>query len=1221
MIPCSPALRSLRAITRWFTVVILTVALVWVAQSSEAGGALALDRVLASMPAGYALQEFDDCGVPGRQAHVRETGIHSYRLDECRADERARTVSWGWKAVHIDYTGLDAGRQYAAAVTYGNETFNGRIQSLWAGTTCLHAARPLPLGGSERVVVSIPADEIHDGKLTLECRLEGPVNVVVSCVELWSDAPAKPLLRLEGLSGLAGDLQGSVLDLAYNPVAQADVRALATGGAALATARTGDDGTFRVPAAALSGMDSVRVVAAHAGLEAAVTLTADDLRFTPVRYVPMPTIVDAKRAPVVPLDGEWLVDPNAAGARDRLLGDPAWKRMVVPGQWLQQGIDVPQDQKVAMAREFEVPSSWEGRRVVLRFDAIHAGVTYWLNGRKLGRSENLFTPVEWDVTDKVAFGGRNRLDLEMVVDTVPERLSYSSGYAFHNLGGIDRSVRLFALPARHITALHVNADLDPGFKDGILGVWLGLAGEETVRVSLVDGHGGRTQLHSAAVKGPEAHLELPVAAPRHWTAETPNIYTLQVDLMDGNRIRERVERTIGFRHIEVVGSRLLVNGQSVKLAGACHHEIDPLTGRADTARHAETDIALAKAANLNYIRTSHYPPNEELLEAADRIGMYVEVEAPFCWVGEEADFANLRAYLQPTSAMVDYHHSHPSVLVWSVANESTFNRCFEVSARLIKLLDPSRPTTFNNPDPKQVCDIANVHYAGMPFDEQLKDDPRPVFWGEWFFPVCHEQTDVRMNPGLRELWGAGHASPDSAYGKACAAEYGKPYMQPGEPSGAWSSMVHSQRVLGGAIWAMLDEPFYLPGGKHAGYAWVHGFWGLFDGWRRQKPEAFLAREIFSPVWFTDRTPAFTPGQAEVRLGVENRYSFTDLRDLVFQWSVGGRSGTISPEVAPGHTGELVVPIPVDLKPGVPLSIRVVDASGRTVTDLSVPLLPAAQAAMTGKREAPTVAQTVAGYSVECARLAFVVDARTGAIDRLGRLRGLPITALATPHITRFDFGDLRGAGFPSYEVLPDLSGRVVQRLSVERREDEAVITLKEKYANLEGGQTWRMTADGRAVIHYSYVYSGPEMEAREVGLRMVLPAGFEKLAWRRWSEWSGYPADSISRTVGEAKARRRAKPEATERDRPGWSWAEDMTDMGTADFRSVKLNVLDSVLSNGDGAGIRVHGDGTQHVRACLAPDGVRLHLLQRCAMGPRTLHPGDRLEGEVTVEFLPARR
>ena len=407
-----------------------------------------------------------------------------------------------------------------------------------------------------------------------------------------------------------------------------------------------------------------------------------------------------------------------------------------------------------------------------------------------------------------------------------------------------------------------------------------------------------------------------------------------MELRRGSTTLERIERNIGFRNIEVRGRQLYVNGQRVKLAGACHHEIDPLTGRADTARHAETDVRLLKEANLNYIRTSHYPPNAELLDAADRLGMYVEVEAPFCWVGGALDNpTNLFATLTPTSAMVDYHHSHPSVIVWSLANESHFNLQFLASARMVKELDPTRPTTFNHDLASsplaRVTDIANIHYPSMPYDDVLKDDPRPLFLGEYFFPVCHEQTDVAIDPGLRELWGQGSAEPDSAFGRACALDYDKPPLKPGIKPGGWSYIAHSDRVIGGAIWASHDDAFYLSATNHAGYAWHHGFWGLIDSWRRPKPEWWLARHIFSPVWLETRHVPFTPGQKSVRVPVENRYAFTDFSELKFTWSLNGHKGRLKPRLAPGAKGELEFPLPPGTAEGDTLLVcgSTVSASG------------------------------------------------------------------------------------------------------------------------------------------------------------------------------------------------------------------------------------------------------------------------------------------------------
>jgi hypothetical protein len=931
------------------------------------------------------------------------------------------------------------------------------------------------------------------------------------------------------------------------------------------------------------------------------------------------------------LDGCWLIHPEAV---DHALGLPldadGWEPFDVPGQWVQQGFDLPRDRAVAVAREFTIPPAWRGRRIILRFDAIHAGTDYWLNGTHLGRSENLFTPVEWDVTDAAHVGETNRLDLAMTVDTVSEALSYSSGYAFHSLGGIDRTVRLYALPPVHVSQLHVDAGLDDRCEDGALKLAVTLANftgaEQTglsLLVSLTDAEGNavehsqsRLDIGSLAEGSRELTYESRVLRPLQWSAEKPNLYRLQIDLHQKRKRVERIEREIGFRRIEVRGSQLYVNGRRVKLAGACRHEIDPLTGRANTACHAETDARLVKGANLNYVRTSHYPPTDEFLRAADRLGLYVEVEAPFCWVGNDSDPSHLRAVLEPTSAMVDYCYSHPSVILWSLANESQFNPLFEVSEQLCKQLDPTRPTTFNNPDPKRLCDIANLHYAPVPYDQHLPGDPRPMLLGEYNFPVCHEQTDVRIDPGLRELWGLGHSDPGSPWGRKLAEQFTGP---PGTPPGAWQSIVDSERVIGGAIWAAFDEPFYLPDGQKVGYAWHHGFWGLIDAWRRPKPEWWLSKLIHSPVAFPSRQVDFAPGMTEIRLPVRNEYSFTDLSELRFTWELHGRRGSVSVSAVPGESTGLATPVPPGTQPGEVTLIHVHDSRGELVTVAAIQLGERPHEPLPEPTAGPPATQEEAGKLViEGESFAVVLDKAAGRLDAEDRRHTAALLDFPMLHVTRFDFGDLGPPNVPPYEVLPRAETRVVRGVAARESERALELVIEDEFEGFTGSVTWEIDRLGVGRIGYDYTYHGEPLYAREIGVRIPLRSACDELIWRRWSEWGVYPEDSISRTEGRAKARRNpGSPLLPESTRPTWPWSLDETELGTNDFRAVKLNIYEGALLSPNGQGLRVRADSDAHVRACLDEDAVLLHLLSECRLGPVTVRDGDRLTGQFVVELV----
>jgi beta-galactosidase len=1219
------------------------------------------DYRIDAIPTGYHLYAYDDCGVVGRQPHIDLADCYNFTFatsDTDDADLKQRSAVFSYKEIRINYADLDPKLSYALALTYASDHVYKRVQSLWAGDTQLHPPIPLPSAKAIQVIVKVPESAVRDGKLALTIKIHGEVNATASIIELWSSGPPKNTLRMTSVAGTLGGLTGRVVDLKNDGVKDAQIKLFAAGkNELLATTTTAKDGTFNFDEKlwkTTAANTDFRIEASSGGEEMTATVPASELGFEPVRYRPMPVKTQGLEKNELDLNGPWKINPHlepvegaADDVRKRALTDKGWSDFHVPGQWLQQGFDVAQDKPVAMAREFTIPQAWAGYRIILRFDAIHAGTNYLLNGKKLGYSENLFTPVEWDITDAALVGKVNRLDLEMTVATASERLSYSSGYAFHSLGGIDRAVRLYALPQVHIRDMRLLTDLDSSYKDGEVKLSTTLDSHKqadllALHFSLLGPDGKPAKLSTSStdigsVEGSKAvDATIRVTNPLKWTAEKPNLYKLVIELRNGQDVIERVERSIGFRKIEIRDKQVYINGKRVKFAGACHHEFDPLTGRADAMHHAVEDVKLLKEANLNYLRTSHYPPTQELLDAADRLGVYVECEAPFCWVQATEDLSDLKPVLTATSAMIDYCHTHPSIIVWSMANESSFNKTFEFSDKLAKQLDPTRLTTFNNPDPNKICDIVNWHYPPMPFDEVGKDDPRPLFLGEYWFPVCHEQTDVSIDPGLRELWGHGHADPTSDWAKMCDASFNAPTLLPGERPGAWSHIAHSDRVIGGAIWAEIDEPFYFKDGKHVGYAWHHGFWGLIDAWRRPKPEWWLAKMIFSPVWFPVRQVAFAPGQDAVSVPVENRYSFTDLKELNFAWELGTKKGKASASVAPGATGQIKIPIPAGTAQGDKITLRVTNKDGDLINVLKIAL---------GAQKHPALPQPTAGLpktksdgwtvQIEGKGFSVVLDQSAGEIAASDPRHKARMISFPMLHITRHDYGDLNGPKSAPYEILPDAKTHVLESCTTAEKGSALEIAIKDHYDHFAGSMIWLIDKNGVGKVSYDYTYTGgataPALErgavaprtgdnidAREVGISALLHRDCDTLKWNRWSEWDVFPADSISRTEGTAKARRPAnQPDVPEITPPTWPWALDQTELGTNDFRSVKFCIYDASLTAPDGSGVRVNANADAHFRACLDKDGVKMHILKNCPLGPLVIKSGDRLKGEFIVTLL----
>ncbi len=1209
---------------------------------------------LDAIPPSFHLQAYDDCGFAGRQPHVDMTdaSFYIFQFPDCQPDEnlQARSVVVGSNTVAVSYEDLDPSLAYVVAVTYASDD-DKRIQSLWCDGVPLHGPFPLPCLTSVRVLVPVPPSAVAHGKLALRWQRDGAQNVVVSVVELWANAPPHDgdPLHITRVSGLfSSEVTGQLLDRAYNPVAGAIVELRRDGqNTPLATATSQAAGWFKlakgVLGAAYAGADLQ--IDAHVGQRSAsYRIPAPELAFDPVRYRPVPVKVAALSEHRLSLDGTWKLAPQARSElRSTPLAAPDWKDFRVPGQWRQQGFDLPLEQTVAVARGFTVPRAWANYRVFLRFDAIHGGTHYWINGHPVGRSENLYTPVEWEVTPWIRTDELNRLDLEMTVDTLSERLSHASRYAGHSLGGIDRAVSLYALPNVHVRALHLSAELDATYRDGVLQARITLdnGGHEsaaglTVVAALTAPDGQRVPLAAPRLDvgaiPPGTHTvdwTAPVPHPLKWTDETPHLYQLTLQLQQDDTVLECIARHMGFRKIEIRGSQFLVNGVPVKLAGACHHEVNPLAGRADTMHEAERDVRLAKAANLNLFRTSHYPPTRELVEAADRYGMYLEVEAPLCWVRWSNNWlmmhdepAQLASILTSTSAMIDCYQSHPSVILWSLANESAFLRCFEISRDMVKQLDPQRPVLFNGWDPNKSiaarsCDILVDHYPAMPYDQLAQHDPRPLYLGEFNFTNCHQVTDVRINPGLLEMYGWGHSNPQSLWARRQAEEYTKPaILWSGIVPGAWSHIVHSDRVIGGSIWAFVDDGFFFSDRPHAGDP--NCFWGIIDAWRRPKPEWWLCKLIYSPVWLPSRSVDYTPGQDWIELPVENRYAFTNLSDLTFSWQLGNHCGVVTADVPPKQTGHLRIPIPTGTCAGDRFALRVTDSRGNLVNAMEDQLgesLPVTRPQPSG--EAPETQEVSELSIITGRRFALVFNRNTGDFVPGDPRHRASVLSFPTPHFTRYDFGDLRPGAKP-YAVFPDHTTRQLDGAAVTRKPQGLEITVRTRYDTLAGSTTWLIDRNGLGTVRFDYAYTGEEMPTREAGLLFTLAPACDELRWNRWSEWGDvFPEDCLLRVQGTARAFRDAgrRPDP-EHIRPDWPWSQDQTELGTADFRAVKFHIYDTTLADPDGRGLRVQAQGDIHVRCCMAGDRALLHVLSQCSFAQTTMEPGAHLSGEYSVDL-----
>lgn len=339
----------------------------------------------------------------------------------------------------------------------------------------------------------------------------------------------------------------------------------------------------------------------------------------------LPDYVRGVKTPVISLNGEWEF---------RYTADSPWTSIAVPGEAAMQGYAIRHDVPFFYRRTVHVPADYQGNKIILRFDGTYSKARLYVNGTRIRNHHGGFTRWETDITPYVKAGADNELMLEL---TDPlEDISYASGYAHHPIGGILRDVTLFATPSESISNATFVTDLDSLYRDAVLS-FTGETDETrrmSVRLSLFSPEGDKLGSVSRPLEkaGNSIKVEMPVSSPRKWDAEHPHLYQAKLDVLKGNRVTASYTKQVGFREVEVRGNRLLVNGHPVKLCGACRHDLHPTLGRVATAETDSLDAVLFKEANMNFVRTSHYPPTERFLEFCDRYGIYVECETAVCFV-------------------------------------------------------------------------------------------------------------------------------------------------------------------------------------------------------------------------------------------------------------------------------------------------------------------------------------------------------------------------------------------------------------------------------------------------------------------------------------------------------------------------------------------------------------------------------------------------------------
>ena len=461
---------------------------------------------------------------------------------------------------------------------------------------------------------------------------------------------------------------------------------------------------------------------------------------------------------IVSLDGEWLFHwspkpedrPVNFNLEDYDVSD--WGKITVPGNWQTQGYGTPiyininyPFVKNRPSVTSEPPKEWTAyenrnpvgqyitfveitkemlaKNIILHFGGVHSALYLWINGQKVGYSQNSMSPAEFDVT-KYLRAGRNKIAVEVYRWSDG---SYLEDQDMWRLSGIFRPVQLWVRPLAHISDYQVTAIPNDDYSQADIEAKISLcnvgrqAAKDLKAVLLFHSASDSLGLSRTVRVSPSSPLQktLPLLAPGDtttveltctidkpllWSAEKPNLYPFSIELQDkkGNVI-EHFDYHFGVKRVEVVGEVFKINGQNVKLRGVNRHDHHPITGRYVDDATYEDDIRLMKQANINFLRTSHYPDREYLYEICDRWGIYVMDEANhethgYGYANREMgeDLAWQKAHVDRAESLVKRDFNHPCVILWSLGNEGGVGPNIEAMYHKVKELDSTRPPFYDS---------------------------------------------------------------------------------------------------------------------------------------------------------------------------------------------------------------------------------------------------------------------------------------------------------------------------------------------------------------------------------------------------------------------------------------------------------------------------------------------------------------------------------------------
>ncbi|MCW3787010.1 glycoside hydrolase family 2 TIM barrel-domain containing protein [Plebeiibacterium sediminum] len=910
----------------------------------------------------------------------------------------------------------------------------------------------------------------------------------------------------------------------------------------------------------------------------------------------------------------------------------SWGEISVPGNWELNGYGTPiytninypfpknppfvdhQHNPVgSYKRSFSLPENWNGRRVYLHFESGAAAMYVWVNGEKVGYSQNTKSPTEFDITPYVK-AGKNNVSIEAYRWSDG---SYLEDQDFWRLSGFDRGIYLYSTDQIRIADFFAKAGLDSKYQNGILDVEIDVANKVAeskaadIAITLQDKN-GKTILESGSsvdLKGNSeetVNIKAEVKNVLHWSNETPELYTLVLTLNDEQgKLIESTSCKVGFRTVEIKDAQLMVNGKPVLVRGVNLHEHNANTGHVIDKETMLKDIELMKQHNINAVRMSHYPQNPLWYQLCDEYGLFLVDEANIeahamgaewqAWFDKNKHTAYrpewAPAHKDRVERLFERDKNHPSVIIWSMGNECGNGPVFYDIYDWLKKADPTRMVQFEQAGENRNTDIVCPMYPGI---ESMKK--------------YAERTDVERPFIMCEY---SHAMGNS---NGNFQEY-------------FDIISSSKQMQGGFIWDWVDQglkatddsgrDYYAYGGDIGGYKYTHdeNFCanGVVAADRTPHPALNEVKKVYQDILFSSED--ISTGV----LTVKNIFLYNDLKDYAFNWVLKKNGEVVSEKafkvsLAGGLTKNVKLPLPkVSAQAGEEYTVDVY-----AYTKNATPFVPAGfeiareQFVLKGNKyfDAETaVAGTVSVEEkdnriyVKADQVEVRIDKWSGLlssykVDGQNLLNGGP-----EPDFWRAPIDNDYGNGMPWKLNIWRTAGknRSVKSIDINKENDKVVVTSNLYLNDVSSNYTlvYTIFADGKTQVEAKWEAGREGLpEIPRFGMQMRLSGEFDQFNYYGRGPWENYSDRNTASFLGVYSS----------------TVAEQRVDYIRPQENGNKTDVRWITLTNKDGVGLKIEGLQPLSVKvAHNSSDDVDAGLTKK------QMHPSDvtpRNQVYLNVDF-----